>query len=461
MPAELCGITQRAVLGSFKCEPCPVGAICDGSPDIVAPSGWWRDWPGSSAVYPCGAAIACSGDSNCATGYSGLLCTTCTEEYSHTGALCSRCFDRGTNIFLIILAVLIVLAVVLYMSIGSMRARDAAQAKVVGESPEGPMSALSVILRLVITHLQIVGLLPVMELGYPEWVQLVTGGAGRGSQASAQLSFVGCVLGDDVIEILVIQVVFLCIIVVGAVLVAIIVAFHDTLGGYFDTEVSRGLANARAAALGSHPHTHIAVGEEEDDDHVTKHFLKRRKESLGRMKVNQGHALDDAILTEAEIAVAENDNHYCELQRNHRLLLEESTRAELHFVATSHVPSHEARPSHKHIVVTPPAATFGLLEFATVGDGQKPLPPSNGGEPHNQTLATINSHTTTRVDRGDTAVFEDSWKKKSVYGAGLPTAVRSDDTTQQNSAILSNGKKKWMALRPPFGCRSPFASAVT
>ena len=45
-----------------------------------------------------------------------------------------------------------------------------------------------------------------MELDYPEWVQLQQ--CNRGSQASAQLSFVGCVLGDDVIDVLIIQVVF-------------------------------------------------------------------------------------------------------------------------------------------------------------------------------------------------------------------------------------------------------------
>ena len=124
---ELCATSLRAVAGTTRCVACPDHAVCDGSPLIAAPPGYWLQMATAPGVARCEVPSACAGNERCGGGYAGLACTQCAAGYGHTGPQCMSCLDEGSSIALIVLACVGAVVVVAYLSIGSMRALDAEQ----------------------------------------------------------------------------------------------------------------------------------------------------------------------------------------------------------------------------------------------------------------------------------------------------------------------------------------------
>jgi hypothetical protein len=90
---------SRCIKGTYSydplatsCEKCFPFVNCEGGADIMVEPGYWRKEKFSTVVFKCPLSSACKGgrDSECETGYSGLLCNICGQDeygeiYGRTG----------------------------------------------------------------------------------------------------------------------------------------------------------------------------------------------------------------------------------------------------------------------------------------------------------------------------------------------------------------------------------------
>jgi hypothetical protein len=360
--ADICPTAQRAVRGTFECAPCPAHAVCDWTPEITSPAGYWRAAPTALEVHSCGVSSACAGNAVCGPGYEGLRCQACALGYGKSAGVCERCLPRGLNVFLIILLCVAAVGVTAYLSIGSMRLRDASQLqRLLGRTADGDhWSAVSTVIKLAITHLQVVGMVPVVNLGFPEWVTVVTGGAGRGTQASASISVVSCVVGDDALTQLRVQLILFALLVLGVLLISFMISVHDAVGSF---NVFQFFALLLAA---KHDSNNEAAGRD------TNVYRMRRRQSLGQRKFHLGTATSSVNVHTTEVVIADDAHHFEELQRNHRVLLDDDDYDAV------------AGPTRQHDISLEFSPTYSSLrkddeKVALDGEDDKDTEPSESG----------------------------------------------------------------------------------
>ena len=76
----------------FVCLACPPGGVCTGGSEApFSGPGFYALEPGSSRFVPC-VREGCVGNSQCAAGYTGFLCSSCAEGYfSESERVCQKC----------------------------------------------------------------------------------------------------------------------------------------------------------------------------------------------------------------------------------------------------------------------------------------------------------------------------------------------------------------------------------
>jgi len=113
----------RAAPDDISCTLCGIGMTCDEGVVAVAP-GYWRHAEANLFVAECPsgntgcAGGAGAGDSLCARGYEGPLCSVCARGYGKINDICVKCEDHDASIGIMV-AVLVVWIVVLFVVIRS------------------------------------------------------------------------------------------------------------------------------------------------------------------------------------------------------------------------------------------------------------------------------------------------------------------------------------------------------
>eukprot|EP00698_Gefionella_okellyi_P009013 TRINITY_DN225_c0_g2_i5.p1 TRINITY_DN225_c0_g2~~TRINITY_DN225_c0_g2_i5.p1 ORF type:complete len:1943 (-),score=426.69 TRINITY_DN225_c0_g2_i5:3476-9304(-) len=105
----------------IECTSCPTGGLCPGGYRIWPLPGYWTPNEFSGVVFPCIPSVACIGGrgSECAIGYMGNYCGTCSDGFYRDNAnLCSGCASQLTVAILLLIqfsfiALFVILAAVL------------------------------------------------------------------------------------------------------------------------------------------------------------------------------------------------------------------------------------------------------------------------------------------------------------------------------------------------------------
>ena len=125
--------------------------------------------------------------SGCSEGYAGYGCLTCDQGFTRSGDFeCRKCMDANTTFALIFVLVLVATGVTAYM------VRSTIQSK--GE----PKEAKPMIIKLVVSHLQIVALVALFPLEWPQGVKTFFAifAASSVSGGEAALFSVDCALAE-------------------------------------------------------------------------------------------------------------------------------------------------------------------------------------------------------------------------------------------------------------------------
>ena len=114
-------LLENEAVGPESCQPCPAHADCHGN-RIEVHSGYWRLSNKTSHVFSCPIHGACLGGTMtgmdlCKTGYRGMLCGVCDEEYyfSSVEGSCEVCTGEDLQVGLIVFLIAIVLVLVFWV----------------------------------------------------------------------------------------------------------------------------------------------------------------------------------------------------------------------------------------------------------------------------------------------------------------------------------------------------------
>ncbi|CUG86511.1 transmembrane protein, putative, partial [Bodo saltans] len=223
LPQEACTASEYAVSGSFSCAPCPANADCDGSSKVVSHRGYWRSSLNSVVMYECTPADACPASVSCAPGYTGAVCGSCAAGYGMSGTSCALCASQTAN-WLVTVAIMICLGALVYLLSIHTVVFTAVEDLAVGLAEEIHDDAhfVSVVVKLVISHLQTLALIPVKSLRIPEWVVDVFI---RTPSFKPNISYVACAVGGSPYHQMASQLALIPILLVGLAMAAFVRAF--------------------------------------------------------------------------------------------------------------------------------------------------------------------------------------------------------------------------------------------
>lgn len=110
-------------LKGVACQPCPVGALCEGGSETrpKALPGYWMSKSNPYTLYRCVTAASCPGGppESCSDGRTGHLCSTCPSGSAIAGSGCTKCGASSKALLPIILLVSIGLLTILYKTANS------------------------------------------------------------------------------------------------------------------------------------------------------------------------------------------------------------------------------------------------------------------------------------------------------------------------------------------------------
>lgn len=197
LPQRLCDNTGMfARRNTFTCVSCPSVAQCDGSSLMTIRPGYWHGSPDSLVFYACSPAESCRTALDCKAGYEGAFCGSCTEGYGRTLSTCDACTSTTAPR---LIAACIVLAVVLAVwALGLRNIAFTAVEDIASRIVEAPdptkRNPLTIIIKVVVSHLQLLSLLPLSVLQTP-WAESAVGGSGSWSVITPGFLNVACAIG--------------------------------------------------------------------------------------------------------------------------------------------------------------------------------------------------------------------------------------------------------------------------
>lgn len=184
-----------AVSDTFECVECPTYAACDGTTSMVIPSGYWRGSGSSLTLYPCDPASSCPTSLDCAIGYEGPLCGSCSPGYGRTVSSCDAC----TSVVPQVITAFIVIGVVgIVWALGlrdiAFTAVEDIHSRIVASPEDTKRGPLPIIVKIVVSHLQLLTLLPLSALETP-WAVSTAQGSVQWSVVTPSFLNVACVVG--------------------------------------------------------------------------------------------------------------------------------------------------------------------------------------------------------------------------------------------------------------------------
>ena len=199
LPQETCVPgAEYAVTGTFTCLACPDHGTCDGTSAVNVEPGNWRANLRSFTFYPCDPPSACPSATHCSTGYEGPLCSRCEPSFGKSGSECLACYDVATNIAMVALFFAALVALIYVLSIRSMPFSAFVDQKITA-ADHAKKQPFSILFKIVMSHLQIIGAVPYKDLAMPAWINSFFTVANSGSSFNPNLSFVACLFGQGAV----------------------------------------------------------------------------------------------------------------------------------------------------------------------------------------------------------------------------------------------------------------------
>lgn len=206
---EACSPDHFAIEGTFQCQKCPAPlASCDGSSTVEPAPGTWRSTArASAALFQCSPQEACANmhtagadGTACAEGYEGFRCAACGAHFAKEAGVDSRCARCPSALvsWSVVAALVIALALAVYAlslrSIPFSSVRDT----LLGLDCKKPQPVISLLVKILVSHIQCVALVPAGMMAMPAWVTSSVAVAERGSGPTVQFLYVTCVVGQTV-----------------------------------------------------------------------------------------------------------------------------------------------------------------------------------------------------------------------------------------------------------------------
>lgn len=162
------------------CDLCPHGASCYGGANVVPVPGYWHSAQTSAQFHRCLHPTACKFsnrmqtlsearrngsyvDNQCKTGFAGVFCGTCADEYYRSSAgECNECGSVGT---MAVQSLLVTLVGVLFLAktISTFLAYD-------HSSTLKHHNMVGQLIKIFISFLQLSALIRMMDLNWPGWL---------------------------------------------------------------------------------------------------------------------------------------------------------------------------------------------------------------------------------------------------------------------------------------------------
>ncbi|CUG89063.1 transmembrane protein, putative, partial [Bodo saltans] len=188
---------EYAVTGTFTCAPCPEFGICDGTSNVAVVPGNWRANRKSYTFYSCDPPDACPQATTCAAGYEGALCGSCAAGYGMSGTMCMPCLSQTLNYTFTALLCVGMIVLVYVLSIMSMPFSSIEDHKIGMEGTETQKKPpFSILFKILISHQQILGAVPVTDLSLPTWLSQYFTTSKSASSFNPNLSFISCAIAD-------------------------------------------------------------------------------------------------------------------------------------------------------------------------------------------------------------------------------------------------------------------------
>ena len=175
-----------------SCLTCPSNAHCFGGNKVSPKPGYWRSSESSLQFLRCYTPSACTGSSqgdfnpqgHCYSGYQGILCAQCETGYSRNSNFqCAACPEMWKNA-LLLLGILLLSTAFLVIFI-----------RVTLASTLAKKSNISVYLKILTNHLQLIVITLNFDLDWPNEVNAVNESAQPLADVSSQLISFDCFLG--------------------------------------------------------------------------------------------------------------------------------------------------------------------------------------------------------------------------------------------------------------------------
>jgi hypothetical protein len=191
---ELCAENEYAPPLGFVCLPCPAYGICDGTSTVVVSSGAWRASFRSYVFYSCAAPIgtdSCSYGGVCDGGFTGPLCSVCEPGYGKTATKCQKCPPSSVaNVFLAMLLIMVVFLVAIFV------ANALFAGLVTSRVATGRKSVLTIVLKIIFSHLQMIATVVSVSTLIPPYVKAVMSAGGQVTNVGS-ISILECTLAPN------------------------------------------------------------------------------------------------------------------------------------------------------------------------------------------------------------------------------------------------------------------------
>ncbi|CUG92578.1 GPI-anchored surface protein, putative [Bodo saltans] len=267
--------TEYSIRGTTTCAVCPDSGICDGTTLVQVRAGYWRPSIDSYSFYACTPEDACptNAATGCAAGYQSTMCSQCADGYGWSVNHCAECSNHHINRLLMAILLFAFVAIVFYMSIGTMPITSIYDTMYLAALQQ--KSPISVIVKLLVSHFQVVALIPFSSLNLPDWFREFFLIARSGSSVNPNLSFISCEIGDGLVASIVLSIA-LCPIMIGilgllALAAAKWTAYRFTKSAFDTVFVEQGITEhhntARVAEF-------VAQGNQEHLEHVHRSHLQ-------------------------------------------------------------------------------------------------------------------------------------------------------------------------------------------
>ncbi|CUG89502.1 transmembrane protein, putative [Bodo saltans] len=246
MEQESCGTGSYGVQGGYVCFVCPADASCDGTTTIAAAPGYWRGTVTSPYLYACSPAQSCPSSTTCATGYEGAICGSCAAGYGRTVTSCDLCGSVVAPWIFVALIVVGFVVGVWFLALRSVAFSSPAdvEARIV-ELPAKP-SAVSILVKIALSHVQILSLLPLKRLAVG-FVASALSSSGSWSVVTPGFLNVACAIGRRAVNEMYATVALAGLVGIGCCAVAWGMAYMDDRR--FRAEAKRKAAAQRARVI--------------------------------------------------------------------------------------------------------------------------------------------------------------------------------------------------------------------